>query len=334
MKKSEEHKAKIRESRLAHNLERNNAICKMALEGKPTREIAEQFQQSVHNIAKILRKNGIKAIRISQQKGISTTPDDVLNNIIKLVVEGKTSEEIAKLCNKTANNIRYLVNEENKRFLEFKSKNKEKIEELKEAFESGINVESLCNIYNLSCEKIKLITEDKELILTRSTPNYNPEKLQKICETFKEGKTIKEVAKIFNCSRGYIARVLTDHGMRTKRRMQNREDGYTMHKGYLYTFLPLDHPFRIMANSQGYVNVHRLTMAQHLGRPLDKHESVHHINGNKEDNRIENLQLRVGSHGVGTAMKCLDCGSNNIVSDGYLYCAKCKSTKLNFIDLL
>lgn len=44
---------------------------------------------------------------------------------------------------------------------------------------------------------------------------------------------------------------------------------------------------------------HRVVMMEHLGRDLHSHESIHHINGDRSDNRLENLELWSSSQPAG-----------------------------------
>lgn len=67
--------------------------------------------------------------------------------------------------------------------------------------------------------------------------------------------------------------------------------GYKVKDGYRY-ILKKGHP---NSAKSGYVAEHVFLMTQHLGRPLRKGETIHHKNGIRDDNRIENLELWVNT---------------------------------------
>lgn len=67
--------------------------------------------------------------------------------------------------------------------------------------------------------------------------------------------------------------------------------GFKLKDGYIYV-LNKKHP---NAAKSGYVAEHIVIMTQHIGRPLRKGENIHHKNGIRDDNRIENLELWVNT---------------------------------------
>lgn len=77
--------------------------------------------------------------------------------------------------------------------------------------------------------------------------------------------------------------ITTDVKLRAGSKGWYKENGYIMRKVN-------NHPKQ---NKRGYVAEHRLVYEKYLGRFLDDKEVIHHINENREDNRIENLQIAV-----------------------------------------
>lgn len=72
-------------------------------------------------------------------------------------------------------------------------------------------------------------------------------------------------------------------------------DGTVNEDGYRIIYKP-DHP---NSHTNGRISEHRYVMSEMLGRPLLDNESVHHKNGNRLDNRPENLELWIKTQPAG-----------------------------------
>ena len=143
-----------------------------------------------------------------------------------------------------------------------------------------------------------------------------------------ENKSMTEIAIILDCSINTVRNRLMELNIQIKKR-------YDLSKNNFPHYYGEDNPawkggkfqrkdgYIMIWNSddQKYELEHRLITEKHLGIKLNTNEQVHHINEIKNDNRIENLEIKLISehtkhHHKGKDIdknmqcKCLNCGIN------------------------
>lgn len=139
---------------------------------------------------------------------------------------------------------------------------------------------------------------------------------------YEQRKTIKEISNYFNCHVSSISSFRKrwnlptrgwgkchpmqglKHSKESKNKISNSRKGITckennpnwkggeyINRGYKYIRVPED----TIDSYRGYIREHRYVMSNHLGRPLNISEHIHHIDGNKLNNNISNLTIMTNS---------------------------------------
>lgn len=137
---------------------------------------------------------------------------------------------------------------------------------------------------------------------------------------YRQGLSQEKIALQVGVTQAQISQMLRRLTGNQVRRALRKGGRYLTSSGYVMVKIDAADSMASMANNGFYLMEHRLNMARSLGRPLTRHETVHHINGDRQDNRIENLQLRKGGHGKGVVHICGDCGSRNVIHEAIANC--------------
>jgi transposase-like protein len=147
------------------------------------------------------------------------------------------------------------------------------------------------------------------------------EQFEEVVRRWEAGESQHTIGVLLGVSQSRISRALLRAGFRSEKRPNQRErhgrwKGGRMRtmEGYVRVLVEPSDPMASMRDHAGYVPEHRLVMSRHLGRPLSSSETVHHKSGVRDDNRLENLEVRQGKHGNGQRFVCADCGSHNVVA--------------------
>ena len=127
-------------------------------------------------------------------------------------------------------------------------------------------------------------------------------KILSICQLYKDGHSLRKIAAIHRVSHESIRQILINHKIYYQYEQKSPAIGQKKidKQGYVHVFVGVDH---LGAARTGWMLEHRLVMAQHIGRPLQFWEIVHHRDRDKQNNEVSNLEV-TNSAEHSTCLRC------------------------------
>lgn len=134
-----------------------------------------------------------------------------------------------------------------------------------------------------------LYTQDNQGRLWYSNAGKNYKAVKRTCSTCGKTDVVRNTAKTDLCKSCALKGITKSEEHKKKIGIGNRNKGKGRSDNHGYVLVKQeDHPF---ADSYGYISEHRLVMEKLIGRFLDPNEIVHHIDGDKSNNKPTNLWL-------------------------------------------
>jgi hypothetical protein len=281
-------------------------------------ELAERFGVSTTPITRALKRQGVER-RPAHKHSTWTGSDEQRADVIAAYQSGESIQKITARMKIRATVIIKTLDDAgiNRWGAGFRPIfDSATVDAIVAGYQSGIKLTDLAKQYGTNHITIRNYLKRRDVKMRQPGVSqfWTDERKAEAMRRYLAGESQQQIADDFGCHQTGVCNALRGQGVAMRRApAPRRKGGRTVdHQGYIRVLPPDEDLHLVKPHANGYVLEHRLVMARKLGRPLRKDESVHHINGDRADNREENLQLRKGKHGNGVRAVCLDCGSHNI----------------------